>query len=175
MPESAALFQGGGEKCGLAALKEAIASRPPPFERLDYLLKVKIEAVLGPRKGECWGVGQDKTLRDCANLMSQRGVTAVFVKENERIAGLVTRGHILAALESGNLDSPAVAAMVKHADCIGLKLTDTVRIALDLFEAHRVKRLVVRDTKNACVGLLTSGYLLRWLGTKLKELHSISS
>lgn len=159
----------------LTQIKQAVESRPPPGDPLDYVLKVKIEAVLGPTKWTCWNVRPDQSVLDAAYLMSQRGVTAVFVKENERIAGLLTRGQALAALESGKTNDPVTAIMVKHGDFIGLRLSDTVKTALDLFEVHRVKRLMVRDAKDKFVAVLTSGYLLRWLGLKLKELHSASS
>lgn len=159
----------------LVELTNAVQSRPPPGDQLDYVLNVKIEVVIGPIKWNCWSVGPAQSVLDAAHLMSQKGVTAVFVSESQGIAGLVTRGRALAALESRKSNELAREFMVKHADFIGLRLSDTVRTALDRFEAHRVKRLVVWDAKDRCVALLTSGHLLRWIGAKMKELHSVLS
>jgi CBS-domain-containing membrane protein len=159
----------------LTELTKAVESRPPPRDQIDYVLKTRIEVAIGPTKQKCWSVGADQSLLQAAYLMNQKRLATIFLKENERIVGLVTRGKVLAALESGKTNEPATESMVKHGDFIGLRLSDTVKTALDLFEEHRLKRLVVRDAKDRPVALLTSGHLLRWLGQKLSELHSAQS
>jgi predicted transcriptional regulator len=159
----------------LGELTKAVESRPPLGEPIEQILNVKIGVLVGPVQWHCWTVGPGQSLLEAAFLMAQKNVTAIFVQENQRIIGLVTRSQALAALESGKTEEPVSSFMVKSADVFGLRLSDTVATALDKFETHRVKRLVVKDARDRPVALLTSSQLLRWLGQKLRELSSVLS
>ena len=104
--------------------------------------------------------------------MCQHKITILFVEDGGKIIGIITRDQILKAINENKIDLP-VAKFTQR--IISIKDGDTIEAALDKFERHGVKRLIVVDAHNKRIAILTSGMLLRWLAKKLKALQPCGS
>ncbi len=103
----------------------------------------------------------DASIRQCAVVMNEHGVSSIIVTENERLAGVVTdrdlRNRVLAAdLPPGEPISRIMTANPKY-------IFDNNRVfsALHLMLKHNIHHLPVLDENHKPVGMLTSTDLLR--------------
>lgn len=104
------------------------------------------------------------TMREAAGLILRHGVSGLpVVDDQHRLVGIISEWDLLQVLESPRIESePIEDYMTRDALCVSeeLSLVDLV----DLFQAHRVRRLpVTRDEK--LVGLVSRHDLIRFILT----------
>ena len=119
-------------------------------------------------------VAPGTTLRDCIAAIQRSGTgDSVFVTDSDgRLAGVLTERDIFARLVGGDvpevdLDGPVETLMTtepRH-----LRLSDTVRAAMELMQTGRYRNVPLLDGDNRLVGVVRPQDLLKYLAEAFPE------
>lgn len=105
-------------------------------------------------------VSKDTSLKECALLMKQHGVSSMLVKERDELFGIVTgKDYLYKAVAEGlDLNAPITSIMspVKYVVAPTLDILDAVQ----LMNKHGIRHLPVMDDKKM-VGYITMPALLK--------------
>ncbi len=95
------------------------------------------------------GLDANATCREAAELMSQRHIGAVAVKQGGRILGLITERDLVTRLLSRGLDchTPIVEAMRRDVPVIGPDLNEVE--CAELMKQHETRHLLVGEDGSA--------------------------
>jgi CBS domain-containing protein len=104
------------------------------------------------------------TMRDAASLILRHGVSGLpVVDDGRRLVGVISEWDLLQVLESPSMETEPIANhMTREMICVSEE-TSLVE-AVDLFEAHRVRRLPVTKG-DTLVGLVSRHDLIRFILT----------
>jgi CBS domain-containing protein len=109
-------------------------------------------------------VKSDVTMRDAASLILRHGVSGLpVVDDQHRLVGVISEWDLLPVLEAPRIELEPIANYMTHDTMCVSEETSLVDV-VDLFQAHRVRRLpVTRDEK--LVGLVSRHDLIRFILT----------
>jgi len=117
-------------------------------------------------------VPTDATLREVAELLEKEDTTAVLVKTDGDIAGIVTDSDVLANISSGrDLDSVKAEEFMTSCEiatkkattcpCLQLHREDPIQDAVNLMTIAEVHHVLVWDNEGHVIGLVTMKDLLK--------------
>lgn len=118
-------------------------------------------------------ISPDATLQEAAQKMEQCDCGILPVGSDRDIQGMITdRDIVIRAVSKGKN-----AAEAKVKDCMTKEVhscgeTKTLKEAADIMSEHHVSRLLVKDTNDNLVGILSLGAILR-KDTDLEELAEV--
>ncbi len=101
------------------------------------------------------------TLRTVQGLMRDRGITGVPIVEQGRLAGLVSIGDIIEALDGGWIDEQAGGRMTSSV--IVLEEDMPLNFAISWLNRYGFRRFPVLDRDGALTGIVTAADIIRAL------------
>jgi len=105
-------------------------------------------------------IASTQSVSDAARQMSNNDVGAVIVEDADKVAGILTDRDIAVRVVAEGLDpSATTAADVCTRDVVALSPDDDLDRAVDLMRSQAVRRLLVLDSKQRAVGILSLGDL----------------
>lgn len=116
-------------------------------------------------------VGPMTPVREVARLMRDRKISSVILTRNERPVGIITeRDLVWRVLAQGRDPDSLTAFDVSSRPVIAVSELADVEDALELMRRHEIRRVVVVDSQDRIVGILTTddlGYNLRRMSEEL--------
>lgn len=105
-------------------------------------------------------IDSDESIRQAALLMRELDVGMLPIRQEERLVGTVTDRDITirCTAEACNAESTPVSEIMTRELVFGYEDEDT-ETAVDTMEKHQVRRLLVMDRDDNCVGILSIGDL----------------
>ncbi|HEY9053190.1 MAG TPA: CBS domain-containing protein, partial [Rectinemataceae bacterium] len=137
-------------------------SGPGVVHELLYSLRVKDSMTPDPVTAR-----PDSSLRSVQILMKEHAITGVPIELDGRLYGMVSIGDIIAAFDSGTIDSPASAAMTSS--LVTLDEEMPLAIAVSYFDRYKFGRFPVLDATGRLCGIITASDILRRLLIALNE------
>jgi len=107
-------------------------------------------------------IAVDATLREASQIMSEKGVGALLVKDDQDYVGIISEKRLSReGIAKGlNVETTSVRSIMR-ADLITVESDQTVTEAREIMKANRVRHLVVKE-KNKIVGIITLSDLIRY-------------
>jgi len=104
----------------------------------------------------------DATLREASQIMSEKGVGALLVKDDQDYVGIISEKRLSReGIAKGlNVETTSVRSIMR-ADLITVESDQTVTDAREIMKANKVRHLVVKE-KNKIVGIITLSDLIRY-------------
>jgi CBS domain-containing protein len=131
-----------------------------------------IQSLLGPNSAEVFTIGATETVKSAAEQMRQHGVSALVVKSDEAINGIISdRDIVYAVSRRGEAAiSLAVSDLMSHA-LVTVAPDDSLKRAMSLMVRHRVRDLpVMADGK--LVGVISMSDVAKY---RLEDLKTESN
>ena len=129
-----------------------------------------VKEILDTKGHDIWSVSPETVIFNAVDLMSEKGVGALIVLENEKLVGMVTeRDYARKVILEGRSSKqfPVKDIMTKHVICV--KPERTVEECMVLMTDKRVRHLPVVENKQV-VGLVSIGDLVKAIITEQKIL-----
>jgi len=100
------------------------------------------------------------SVADAARVMRERQIGSVFVKQSQRIVGIVTEPDIVRKVVGADLPPNGLAVEeIMSSPVVGIEETRPITEAADLMEQHRTRHLAVMKS-GIIVGILSVRDLL---------------
>ena len=100
------------------------------------------------------------SVADAAKVMRERQIGSVFVKQSQRIVGIVTEPDIVRKVVGADLPPRGlVVEEIMSAPVVGIEETRPITEAADLMEQHRTRHLAVMKS-GIIIGILSVRDLL---------------
>jgi CBS domain-containing protein len=131
-----------------------------------------IQSLLGPNSAEVFTIRATETVKSAAEKMRQHGITALVVKSDDAIKGLISDRDIVYAVSrrGESAISLAVLDVMSHA-IVTIAPGDSLKRAMGLMIRHRVRDLpVMADGK--LVGIVSMGDVAKY---RLEDLETESN
>ncbi|GAB1431983.1 CBS domain-containing protein [Spirochaetota bacterium] len=125
---------------------------------LELIYRLKVKDVM---KDEVYTVTPSDSMRTIQLLMKAKGITGVPVSENGRLAGLVSIGDIIEALDGGWINDAAEKHMSRAV--IVLDADMPLSFAVTYFNRYGYRRFPVLDKNGNISGIITAADILRSL------------
>lgn len=125
---------------------------------LELIYRLKVRDVM---TRDVVTASPDSSLRSIQALMRDRGITGVPVLDRGRLAGLVSIGDIIAALDGGWIDDPAERRMTSSV--IVLEEDMPLTFAISWLNRYGYRRFPVLDRNGSLAGIVTAADILRAL------------
>lgn len=129
---------------------------PQVVLELIYRLKVRDVMTRDPVTA-----GPADSMRTVQGLMRDRGITGVPIVEQGRLAGLVSIGDVIEALDGGWIDEPARGRMT--GSVIVLEEDMPLNFAISWLNRYGFRRFPVLDRDGALTGIVTAADIIRAL------------
>ncbi len=105
--------------------------------------------------------------RDCAKMMSKRGVSSAVVVQGRSAIGIVTERDLVSKVMADGLDSTKVLVRdIMSTPLITVSPEATMTKASEIMAEYRIRRLVVIDKDGDLAGIVTAGDIARTLAEK---------
>jgi len=105
--------------------------------------------------------------KDCAKAMAKRGVSCAVVTQNGSAVGIVTERDLVSKVLAESIDARSVLVRdIMSTPLITVGPDATLTDAAELMAQYRIRRLVVVDTTEGLVGIVTTGDIARALAEK---------
>ena len=120
-----------------------------------------VSDILDAKGREVHSVGPDSTVFDALRVMSDRGIGAVVIMENDQLAGILTErdyARKVVLLGRSSRDLPVREIMTRRVLCVSPERT--IEECMALCTAHRARHLPVVDRKQV-VGIVSIGDLVK--------------
>lgn len=125
---------------------------------LELIYRLKVKDVM---KDSVVTVPPSASMRTIQLLMKEKGITGIPVTENGRLAGLVSIGDIIEALDGGWINDPAEKHMSRAV--IVLDSDMPLSFAVTYFNRYGYRRFPVLDKNGNISGIITAADILRSL------------
>jgi len=100
------------------------------------------------------------SVADAAKVMRERQIGSVFVKQSQRIVGIVTEPDIVRKVVGADLPPRGLAVEdIMSSPVVGIEETRPITEAADLMEQHRTRHLAVMQS-GIIIGILSVRDLL---------------
>ena len=100
------------------------------------------------------------SVADAARVMRERQIGSVFVKQSQRIVGIVTEPDIVRKVVGADLPPTGLAVEeIMSSPVVGIEETRPITEAADLMEQHRTRHLAVMKS-GIIIGILSVRDLL---------------
>ena len=117
--------------------------------------------ILGAKGGEVWSVGPDTTVLETLRLLADKGIGAVVVMDDERLAGIFTeRDYARKVVLAGRSSKEARISEVMTPQVVCVAPERSVDECLALMTDKRVRHLPVVEHKKV-IGLVSIGDLVK--------------
>ena len=115
------------------------------------------------RKGrEIWSVDAGAPVLAAIRMMAERGVGALPVMREGRLAGMVSeRDYARKVILMGRASADTPVAQIMSAPVITVRPEDRVRRCMELMTEKRIRHLPVVDAAGTMVGMVSIGDLVR--------------
>ncbi len=120
-----------------------------------------VSDILDAKGREVHSVGPDSTVFEALRVMSDRGIGAVLIMENDQLAGILTErdyARKVVLLGRSSRDLPVREIMTRKVLCVSPERT--IEECMALCTAHRARHLPVVDRKQV-VGIVSIGDLVK--------------
>jgi CBS domain-containing protein len=131
-----------------------------------------IQSLLDPKSAEVFTIRATETVKSAADQMRQHGISALVVKSDKAIKGIISdRDIVYAVSRRGEAAiSLAVSDLMSHA-VVTVAPGDSLKRAMSLMVRHRVRDLpVMADSK--LVGVVSMGDVAKY---RLEDLETESN
>ena len=109
-------------------------------------------------------VDLNSNVKDCAKLMSRRGVSCAVITQGGNAIGIVTERDLVSKVLAEAIDPKNVLVRdIMSTPLITVNPDVSLTEAADLMAQYRVRRLVVVDGTGSLVGIVTTGDVARSL------------
>ncbi|MBN1243393.1 MAG: CBS domain-containing protein [Spirochaetales bacterium] len=126
---------------------------------LELIYRLKVSDVMTPAPV---AATEDRTLREIQTLMRERRITGVpIVNKRGGVAGMVSIGDIIEALDSGYIEDRAGERMTRQV--LSLEAGMPLSFAISWLNRYRFGRFPVVDRDGLLVGIITSKDIIRAL------------
>jgi CBS domain-containing protein len=140
----------------MATLPISPETGPQVVLEILYRLKVR-DAMSSP----VITAGPEVGMREVQYLMRDNGITGVPIVEGGRLAGIVSMGLIIEALDSGRIDQKAGELMTRTV--ISLEDDMPLAFATTYFNRYKYGRFPVLDRNGSLVGIVCASDIIRAL------------
>jgi CBS domain-containing protein len=115
------------------------------------------------RKGrETWSVDAQAPVLAAVRIMAERGVGALPVLQEGRLAGVVSeRDYARKVVLRGRASADTPVAEIMNTPVVTVREDDGVRHCMELMTARRIRHLPVVDESGTMVGIISIGDLVR--------------
>ena len=120
-----------------------------------------VKEILNYKGNDIWFVGSETVIFDAINLMSEKSIGALIVKDNDKLAGMVTeRDYARKVILEGRSSKHSLVKdiMTKHVICV--TPDRTIEECMALMTDKRVRHLPVVVNKHV-IGLVSIGDLVK--------------
>lgn len=111
------------------------------------------------------------SIKDVAKLMRDKSVSSVIIVKNERPIGIVTERDLVRRVIASGKDPDHITAFdICSKPVVAVPDISEIDDAIDLMKKNRIRRVVVVDSNDRAVGVLTTddlGYNLKSLSEDL--------
>ena len=147
-------------------IDDQVAENITRVEELAYELKV--EEVMTPNVKH---LSPEMLMKDVLDLFRRDRISGAPVVSEENLVGVLSIEDLILCLINTNLDAPVKKYMTVNP--ITVKCSDPVMEALKIFVSTQLGRLMVIDSSNQLVGILTKGDITRGVLKALKrDIHA---
>jgi len=146
----------------MATVPIEAGSSPSVVLELLYRLKVK-----DAMTAEVVSASPASRIRDIQILMKEKTITGVPIQDGQRLAGIVSIGDVIEALDGGSMERPAVEIM--SGSPITLDADMPLSFAVTYFDRYKFGRFPVLDGSGRLCGIITASDVLRRLLIALNE------
>jgi predicted transcriptional regulator len=106
-------------------------------------------------------VDASESITTATNIMKEKGVESIFVKEHERPVGVLTIKDIIFKVVSKGLNpSEVLVSSVMSSPVITIGVDDTMKNAFDIMERNNLRRILVLESDGKPYGLLVLEHLV---------------
>lgn len=128
-----------------------------------------IRVILDSKGSNVYCITPDHTVYDALEHMSQLGVGALVVQENEKIVGILSeRDYARKIILEGRTSRDAHVRDIMTEKVIVASPSDTVDGCMKLLTEYRIRHLPIVE-EGKVVGVITAGDLVRWAITRQNE------
>ncbi|MEP7216597.1 MAG: CBS domain-containing protein [Anaerolineaceae bacterium] len=122
-----------------------------------------VSSVVGEKGRQIYTISRTATVTQAVREMNDKGIGALLVMEDERIAGIFTERDVLRRVVDADRD-PALTkvAAVMTRNPATIPISAHVSEAMNLMTSSRFRHLPVVEN-GSVVGMLSIGDILRWL------------
>lgn len=113
----------------------------------------------------------NENLKNILKLMSENRISAIPIFENNKAVGIISEKDIL-DIASRGVSLDALAKEVMHSPIISVKIDTLVVDAVKLMNDKNIRRVLVKDNDDNCVGIITQKDILRNFESDYKTLIS---
>lgn len=139
-------------------------------------MESRLNAILKDKGNTVYTLTPPTSVYECAKKMSELGVGALLVMENERIIGIVSERDIIRKLISCHCEvGSATVADIMTTELVTVPPTMTVTEAMQLVTNKRFRHLPVVEN-GKLMGIVSIGDLTRWaMLAKESEIRSLTN
>jgi CBS domain-containing protein len=120
-----------------------------------------VRQLLGAKAPEVFAVSPDDSVLDAIKLMALKGIGAVLVMQEARLAGIVSeRDYARKVVLQGRSSSTTPVRDVMTAEVVTVRLDDTVDRCMQIVTDHRIRHLPVLEA-GTVVGVVSIGDLVK--------------
>lgn len=109
-------------------------------------------------------IDADKSIRDVANVMTERNISSILVEDSGKIIGILTERDLVrnvCAKDAIASKTPAVSIM--SAPVVTVSSNSPIERAADLMIKDKVRHLLVENSYGNIIGVITTTDLARYL------------
>jgi len=122
-----------------------------------------VSELIQSKGGNVWTVGPDTTVFDAIQLMSDKNVGALVVKENDKMVGMMSeRDYTRKIILKGKSSKTTPVREILSETVVSVTPTTTVQECLRLMTQSRIRHLPVLQN-DELAGIVSIGDLVNWV------------
>ena len=107
-----------------------------------------------------YSLSPDTTIRKASKLMKEKNIGSLYIKENDKLIGVVTETDIVRKGVADNIDMElASLGDIMSSPVYTIDINKTVTEANEMMDKHKVRHLAVKEGENI-VGVISARDLL---------------
>jgi len=107
------------------------------------------------------------TASECAKAMAKRGVSCAVITQRGRAIGIVTERDLVSKVLAETIEADKVLVRdIMSTPLITISPHALLKEAAELMAQYRIRRLVVLESADALVGIVTTGDIARTMAEK---------
>ena len=107
-----------------------------------------------------YSLSPDTTIRKASKLMKEKNIGSLYIKENDKLIGVVTETDIVRKGVADNIDMDlASLGDIMSSPVYTIDINKTVTEANEMMDKHKVRHLAVKEGENI-VGVISARDLL---------------
>lgn len=135
-----------------------------------------VNALLRHKQTTIWSIQPDASVYDAIELMSNKSIGALLVKEEGRLAGIITeRDYARKVILQGRSSKDTAVHEIMTTSVLTVEPDETIDECMRLMTRHHIRHLPVMRNGDV-IGILSIGDLVKWIISAQQEtighLHS---